>query len=196
MIRVVPPPEPPDFDSKVRQPGNTWLAAHPKESRKKGKRPRDLWSPFRSQLADGFQNRCGYAAMWEPSGTVDHYLSCEHHEELAYEWSNYRYVSGWINSKKGSLDERVLDPFDVDASWFELLLPSCQLIVSEFCPSHLREKAEFTLQRLGLGHNETIIRQRAEWYRMYKEKELTLKGLASKAPLLAIAVEKASPNLP
>jgi hypothetical protein len=29
MIPFEPPPEPPDFDKKARQPGNAWLAKNP-----------------------------------------------------------------------------------------------------------------------------------------------------------------------
>jgi hypothetical protein len=49
MMRFNPPPEPPEFDKKARQPGNTWLAKNPDTK----KRPRDYWSPFKSHLADG-----------------------------------------------------------------------------------------------------------------------------------------------
>ncbi|MCC5670789.1 hypothetical protein LC653_45330 [Nostoc sp. CHAB 5784] len=52
MMPFNPPPEPPDFDKKVRQPGNAWLAKNPNP--KKG--TRDYWSPFKSYLADGFNN--------------------------------------------------------------------------------------------------------------------------------------------
>ncbi|BAZ17951.1 hypothetical protein NIES4071_98320 [Calothrix sp. NIES-4071] len=62
MIPVNPPPEPPDFDEKARQPGNAWLTKNPDP--KKG--VKDYWSPFKSQLADGFNNLCGYSAMYEP----------------------------------------------------------------------------------------------------------------------------------
>jgi hypothetical protein len=84
MMPFNPPPEPPDFDKKVRQTGNAWLAKNPNP--KKG--TRDYWSPFKSYLADGFNNLCGYSVMYEPVGTVDHYRSRENYRNLAYEWSN------------------------------------------------------------------------------------------------------------
>lgn len=46
------------------------------------------------------------------------------------------------------------------------------------------------LDRLHLGHDERVVRQRREWYRMYQEGELTLDGLAKKAPLIAAAIRK------
>lgn len=127
MIPVNPPPEPPDFDEKVRQPGNAWLIKNPDP--KKG--VKDYWSPFKSQLADGFNNLCGYSAMYEPVGTVEHYLSRENYRNLAYEWSNFRYASAWINSSKGALDDFVLDPFNIGKVGSEILLPSLQLVLTK-----------------------------------------------------------------
>jgi hypothetical protein len=47
------------------------------------------------------------------------------------------------------------------------------------------------VDRLHLGHDERVVRQRREWYRMYQEGELSLDGLFKKAPLVARAVAKA-----
>ncbi|MDM3857675.1 MAG: hypothetical protein PT120_23000 [Aphanizomenon gracile PMC649.10] len=89
MLKFNPPAEPENFDAKARQPGNNWLAKNPDK-----KRLKDYWSNFKSDLADGFGNLCGYTVMYEPVGTVDHFLSCENHRHLAYEWTNYRFASG------------------------------------------------------------------------------------------------------
>ena len=127
MIRFQRFDEPGTFDLETRQPGTTWLRNNPQ-----AKRPKDLWSPFKGDLADGFQQLCAYAAMYEPVGTVDHFVSCNEDRTLAYEWSNYRYASGWINSSKGSLKAtNVLDPFEVEDGWFRVLLPSLQLVIDE-----------------------------------------------------------------
>jgi hypothetical protein len=128
--------------------------------------------------------------MFEPVGTVDHYRSCENHPRLAYEWSNYRYASGWINSSKGTLDETVLDPFQVEDGWFEILLPSLQLVLTDAVPSEERARARFTLERLHLRDDERIIRQRRQWYQMYQESKLSLEGLADVAPLIAHAAQR------
>jgi len=127
--------------------------------------------------------------MFEPVGTVDHFLSCREHRDLAYEWNNYRFASQWINSSKQSADDQVLDPFNVEDDWFEILLPSLQLVVTNSVPPEHRERAEYTLSRLHLRDDERVIRQRAEWYRMYREGELSLEGLRRKAPLIARAVD-------
>jgi hypothetical protein len=190
MKRFDPPPEPPDFDAEVRQPGNHWLSQNLHENGilPKGQRPPDRWSGFKAQLADGFGNLCAYSVMYEPVGTVDHYLSCENHPRLAYEWNNYRYSSAWINSSKGTHDEAVLDPFQVEDNWFEILLPSLQLVLTNAVPPEELGRAKFTLKRLHLEHDERVLRQRQQWYKIYQEGNLTLEGLEEVAPLIARAV--------
>ncbi len=182
MIHVAPVPEPGDFDVRARRPGLRWLEEHPD-----AKRPRDYWTPFRPALAEGFLSLCGYCAMFEPVGSVDHYDS---ERSLAYEWDNYRFASAWINSSKQRADTQVLDPYEVEDGWFDLHLPSLQLRVTDSVPEELRAKAEHTLDRLNLRDDERVLRQRREWYRMYQDGELTLGGLREKAPLIAGAVEK------
>ena len=68
-------------------------------------------------------------------GTVDHYLSCANHRALAYEWTNYRFTSARMNSIKRTEDDRVLDPFEVGDDWFEILLPSLQMVQRIASPS-------------------------------------------------------------
>ena len=186
MIHFTPPAEPPEFEEKARKPGMEWLNAHPTG------RPKDLWTAFKAELADGFGNLCGYSAMFEPVGTVDHYLCCENHRKKSYEWSNYRFSSGWINSSKKTEDEKVLDPFEIKNDWFEVLLPSLQLVLTNAVPASEKKRAEHTLERLHLRDDERVIRQRREWYRMYQDGELNLVGLEKKAPLIARAIRKQS----
>jgi len=59
MIRFERVPEPPTFDEAARKPGLRWMHQHPH-----AKRPRDYWTPFKPDLADGFRMLCGYSAMW------------------------------------------------------------------------------------------------------------------------------------
>jgi len=185
MIRFERVPEPRDFSRKARQPGREWLAANPNV-----RRPRDFWTPFKPQLAEGFRQLCAYSAMYEPVGCIDHFLSWKNHPERAYDWSNYRFSSEWINKSKQTVDALVLDPYEVQDGWFEILLPSLQLVVADGVPPAIRERAEYTLKRLHLRDDERVLRQRREWYRMYTEGELTLEGLRGKAPLIASAIER------
>lgn len=186
MIPVPPVPEPPDFEQKARIPGQAWLAANPDK-----KRPHDYWSAFRPPLENGFGRRCGYAAMLDPTGgSVDHYLSCDRHRHLAYEWSNYRWVSHTLNASKQNADDAVLDPYEVGEGWFEIRLPSLQMHTTDAVPEALRAKADFTLTRLKLRDGERVLRWRQSWYEMYRLGELNLDGLRRVAPLIAAAVDK------
>ena len=185
MIPVNKIKKPRDFDTKVKTPGDKWLRDNPN-----AKRPKALWAPYTKILAQGFNDLCGYAAMYDPTGgTVDHYLSAKNHRHLSYEWSNYRFVSGVLNASKKNADETVHDPFDVEDGWFEITLPSLQMRVTDAIPEALRAKAEYTLKRLKLRDGERIIRWRQSWYEMFQSGDLTLEGLRRVAPLLAKAVE-------
>ncbi len=187
---VIPVPrteEPADFDERVRQPGVQWLAANPDVAR-----PRDFWTHCLPALREAFSNRCGYAAMLDATGgTVDHYLSVKNHRERAYEWKNYRLASGPMNITKKNADATVLDSHEIQAGWFEILLPSLQMRVTDLVPNELRERAEYTLIRLKLRDGERILQWRAGWYHGYRNGWITLEGLRQYAPLIAEAVERA-----
>lgn len=184
MIPVPTPPKPANFDGEVLIPGEAWLAANPNATR-----PRPFWDKYRVELETAFSSLCGYAAMLDPTGgTVDHYFSFKNYPELTYDWENYRFASGTLNSSKKTADSDVLDPYDVQAGWFEITLPSLQLQVTKLVPSHLEEKAKYTIQRLGLRDGEKVIRWRKSWYDMHLKGKLLLPGLWDVAPLIAEAV--------
>ncbi len=186
MIHFDPVREPGAFNERARIPGTLWMATHPG-----ARRPVDLWSPFKPELAEGFFQLCAYSAMYEPVGTVDHFISVSEDPSKAYEWSNYRYAASWINSSKASVPHgRLLDPFEVEDGWFEILLPSLQLVVNASAvPEQLIERAQFALLRLHLRDDERVLRQRRQWYELYLSGDLTLSGLSKKAPLIARAVD-------
>lgn len=184
MIPVANPiAKPADFDRDCRKPGLTLLCRNRKPKCFPGH-----WQKFQPDLADGFQNRCGWWAMQIEDGAVDHFLSKKNHPRLAYTWSNYRYIAGTVNSSKGNLDEQVLDPFEVQAGWFKILLPSMQLVRTANVPPSLQAKADFTIKRLWLINGAKVRRNRRRWYEGYKKGLITPAGLNVYAPLLAEAV--------
>lgn len=187
MIPVARPQEPVGFDQECRKPGNGWLTEHPDEDPHK----HPLWSAYRDDLRTAFEARCGFLAMYVTRGTIDHWVSVHTDRTKAYDWSNYRFVDGAVNSsKKPSWEGRLLDPFEVQDGWFEVLLPSLQLVVADIPDDEVRSRAEFTLDKLHLRDGEDVIRLRREWMRLYEESKLTLDGLRQVAPLLARAVER------
>ncbi len=192
------------FDLNCRQPGNAWLAAH---ADKDPHEQSAWWSQFKSDLARHFNYRCGWlATSIEMEGVVEHYLSCGNrknggnslpspHRHLAFEWTNYRYASGIVNSRKGNHDDAVLDPCKIEAGWFEVNLHGFLLQTTDAIPEEKRAKAEFTLDELELrnGHHARMARWR--WYERYWNNGAPLLDLMEKdAPLVAAAVRKAQAN--
>lgn len=189
-FRRVPKPE--NFSRDAEEPGAQWLKSHPQ-----ARRPRDLWSPFKAALASGFRDLCAYSVMYEPVGTVDHFVSFHEDPSRAYDWTNYRFCSPWINASKQDVRaDMLIDPFEVTDGVFEIILPSLQLVVAKDAPASCRARAEFVLNRLHLRDDERVIRQRRAWYGMYESGELTLDGLRKRAPLIARAVERQAPDAP
>ena len=187
MIPVVASDEPADFDETVRKKGQAWLDVHPEQT----KRPPAYWDACASAVADAFAGRCGWAGMYDPTGgTVDHFYSWKNFPYLAYEWENYRFACATINSSKKDIDDAVLDPCEIGEGWFEVILPSLQLVLTDSVPENFRVKAEFTLKRLKLDRGERILKWRLGWYQMYQQGRLDLEGLRMVAPLLASALEK------
>lgn len=191
MIPVANPiPEPEGFDSDCRQPGVVWWTTKGLrgETPKPSAFPKN-WTKYEADLATAFHHRCGWWAMWIAEGQVEHFRSIKNHPGKAYEWSNYRYVAGSVNGSKGNHDDKVLDPFEVEDGWFEVLLPSMQLILTDKVPTDRKSKADFTLKQLKLRNGTKVIRCRKHWYEQFKLGRLDLNGLRAHAPLVAAAVE-------
>ena len=190
--------EPEWFDANCREPGAVFLAENPaRDPHEKSA----WWRQFRPDLAKHFSYRCGWTAMTIVGleGDVDHFLACGHrkgapspHRHLAFEWSNYRYASGTINSRKGNLDDQVLDPCEIGEGWFEVVLPNFVLKKTARLPEELGQKATTTIERLRLFNDSTVRFTRWFWYERYWNGGDPLIDLLERdAPLVAAAVRKA-----
>lgn len=191
MIPVANPiPEPAGFDKNCRKKGREWLERNPDAS---SHRFPGYWRDFQPQLATGFVYRCGWSATHiGTDGAVDHYHSRSgpNGRQLAYEWLNFRYISTTVNSSKQALDAEVLDPFEVRAGWFEVRLPSFQLVRTDQVPANLRAKADFTIKRLKLVSGSKFIANRKYWYQQHRREGLPLDRLREYAPLVATAIDR------
>jgi hypothetical protein len=188
MIRFTLQEEPTGWDARCRARGRKWLARNLDYIR-----PQDYWTEFEPELRAAFNELCAFSAMWVMKADMDHFipvamLKKRGQHELAYEWSNFRYVEGVINQSKR--DYPVLDPFEVQDDWFTILLPSLQLVLTDKVPVRRRKRAMFTLERLKLRDGEVVLRYRQGWFEMYRSRELTLDGLRRRAPQIARAVER------
>jgi len=173
--------------ASTSQRGNDWLARNPNAK----KRPPDYWRKFSFKLGEGFQFLCGYMTLWTTDGTVDHFVSIDEDRSRAYDWDNYRYVAGWVNSSKQHVvSTEILDPYEVEEGWFEILLPTLELVVTSKVPPEKRARAEQTLKSLPIGRDERAIKRRGVYYDGYLKKEFDLALLRKQAPLLAAAIEK------
>ncbi len=192
MIPVVNPiPDPEGFDTECRTPGIVWRATRRlQDATPKTSEFPNLWAKYGDYLGQAFHGRCGWWAMWIAEGQVDHFLSKKNRPDLTYEWSNYRYIAGSVNGSKGNHDDKILDPFEVLDGWFEVILPSMQLILTDQIPKTLIAKAEFTLTELHLHDGKKVVRCRKRWYDQFKGEMLTFDGLQLNAPLVAKAVKK------
>jgi len=192
MIPVANPiKEPEHFGTNCRVPGAAWLAANPKKDCHNAK---SLWSPFRPPLRKGFSERCGYLAIrLHVGGVVDHYVSCSEDRSRAFDWTNYRFASETVNSRKQALDKRkirVLDPFSVQEGWFRVILPSFELVLTDAVDAGSRKLAQETLEELHLGTGYEAIEARWSVYQSHwNDGVVDLVGLRRDAPLIADAVE-------
>lgn len=185
-------PAPTAFAS-ASQHGNDWLARNPKST----ERPPAYWREFNIELGRGFKFLCGYMVLWTTDGTVDHFVSIDEDRSRAYDWNNYRYVAGWVNSSKQNVvSTDILDPYEVEEGWFEILLPTLELVVTSKVPPERRARAEQTLKRLPIGRDERAIKRRGVYYDEYLNKEIDLIQLRKRAPLLAAAIEKQQATRP
>lgn len=193
MIRVERKPPPEGFEEYVRQPGRAWLED---EVHRHRARPRPYWNEWpacRKALRDAFHHRCGYLAMYIPSGHIDHFESWAQCKQtgrhyLAYEWANYRWLLPEINQRKQREPaSELLDPYEVRDEWFELVLPSLELRLTRHVPAELRPRAAHTIKRLGLDRGALAIEQRQAWVDRYME-GLSLERLEQEAPLVGRAL--------
>ncbi len=181
MIRVQPKPEPPDFDEKVRQLGLRAQRQNP---------PRNppLWrKECLHQLWEAYEGICSYLCVFIPKGsgarTVDHFVPGSRRPDLLYEWSNYRLACSLMNARKRQFED-VLDPFEVEDSWFVLDLSFLQVLPNPGLAEEPRRRVQETIDRLGLNDNECL-QARANAYDVYLRNELSLDLLRKWSPFVA-----------
>lgn len=171
----------------VAKRGNDWLQRHASSAG----RPPPYWRQFNHELGQGSDFLCGYMCLWNLDGTVDHFVSIDEDRSLAYDWDNYRYVAGWINSSKQNVrSSDILDPCEVEAGWFKIILPTLELVLTDTVPADKRARAENTLNRLPIGKDGRARRKRAVYFDEYMEGKIQLNELRRRAPLIAEAIER------
>lgn len=182
------------YEQQVRKPGQKWLDTHPMpEPPAKPERPKDYWRYISTDLAKAFHLRCAYTAMFvNYDAQVDHFVSLDEDRSKAYEWDNFRYCVAWFNAKKQrALSSQVLDPLVVEEDWFELSWPDLQLRTTDRFPEHLRDQAEFMLEKLGLRNHDKVMGNREFYLELFFENgEAALSIIERQAPLVARVIQR------
>ena len=89
----------------------------------------------------------------------------------------------------GRASTSFLTHFRYTIEWFEMKLPSLQLVLTDKVPKAKKKIADLTMEKLGLQDDEVVIRYRRKWFEQYQDRNLKLEGLKDFAPLIARAVE-------
>lgn len=192
MIHVQAQPEPTDFDTKVRIPGNTFLASNLNPTNKQFKKHRE-WSNALDDLYAAYDGICAYSASWislvQSQPTVDHYLSKDKAPHLAYEWSNYRLCNPKMNGYKSN-NEDVIDPFHIQDGWLVIDFATFLIDSSDELPDYTRNAVNDTITRLKLNDDDSLVQSRANVIRDYVKGAFTFDYLKRKYPFLAFELER------
>ena len=194
MMHFPKAPRPWGWQTHVLARGRKWLEVPGNRSRE---RPHDYWSSYRASLKSGFRELCAYTVMWTPVRTVDRYIPWKEVRDtrsahLAYQGDNLRYSVEWFNRDREATP--VPDPYEVQNVWFELLLPSLELVATPAVPAAELHRVQAALE--WLGKHDNVISTREGYWLEYRSLDadanpcLSFEALTRKAPLIARALRK------
>lgn len=191
MIPVQPQPEPENFDEHVRIPGNQFLAEIPTPTTNQWK-GKEYWRRVLPSMRRAYKSICAYSAHWIPHSTgnhsVDHFVPRLREPNLAYEWSNFRYVAARFNSRKGT--RSILDPFILSSNWFIIDFTSFYVKPNpELLPAQ-RHAVSKTIEYLRLNDDDDLVAERGAWVQDYRKGEIPFTHLKKKAPFIAYELER------
>ena len=185
MIHIDLQPEPPDFDARVRQPGNAFLQAFPQPNSKQWSKY-NYWTRISDELYQAYGGICAYTAQWFSKTTtqvsVDHFYPKSSYQEKAYEWDNYRLTTQKLNGYKG--DKFVMDPFQITNGDLTIDFPSCLVKPRKDMTPAEKSKAKSTIQILHLNEEEQTS-QRCSIVIAYINQNISRQYLTAKYPFIA-----------
>jgi hypothetical protein len=123
------------------------------------------------------------------SNTVEHFLPKDKYPKQAYEWDNYRLVSGMLNGRKRTRED-VLDPFQVQNGWFVIDFPSLLVKPAPELAPGIAQSVQITVEILGLNDAGTCLQGREAYVRAYCSGEIDFPYLTKKAPFIALELQR------
>ena len=190
MIHIELMPEPSNFDTDVRQPGNTFLSGCPNPSRKDWDKNR-YWSKCSNSLYSLYNGICAYTGQWFSNSmsavSVDHFYPKSIYQEKAYEWDNYRLTTQIMNNNKG--DNIILDPCEIADGDIILDFPSCLVKPRSNMSAGEKNKTLFTIKTLKLN-DEKQANRRCEIVMEYINRDISKRYLQNKYPFIAKELER------
>ena len=185
MLPIILSDEPEEFNEKVRKKGKNYLKRVKNPTTKQWK-THSYWLNVKNDLRDAFKSVCAYSCHWvsDDTGwaTCDHYIDKFSEPNLAYEWTNYRFVCGVLNGRKKN--ESIIDPVNMMAGTFIIDFPS--LLVK---PSDSLEESEYkhaisTINILGLNSESTCLKSRFTHLMEYSNNCINDDYLSRHAPFI------------
>ena len=187
-------PVDPNFNELVRKPGQAFLLTtpHPKSAQWKH---HDYWRRIAPELRRRYNGICAYSCYYihEVTGddTIEHFRPKTPSPTLAYEWTNYRYVCGKLNTWKRT-DETVLDPFNIEDGWFYIEFPTLLVKPTHGLDVSLTALIKNTIIQLHLNDDDPCIRCRQRIIEDFCGGYITFDYLKRHAPFLGGEIERQS----
>ena len=191
MMPVTLQPEPENFVERVKTPGLKFLleVSNPTAEQWKDK---EYWQRVLPDMCKAYQSICAYCAHWIPHSTgnhsIDHFIPKSQNSELAYTWSNFRYVAARFNSRKGT--RIILDPFQLLHDWFVLDFTSFFIRSHPDLLPEQKASVNQTIQILQLNSDDDLVLERQTWVTDYQQGHISYIHLKSHAPFIAYELER------
>lgn len=208
MIHVTPAAEPPDFEARVRVPGQRALAEMVGElpsGQRFGRRfkkianrrediPPDRFPSYWTEILDDLLERYGYICAYScfrihpvtGAGSVDHFAAKSRRWDQVYEWRNYRLACQALNARKRDFSD-ILDPFEVVDGWFQLELVGFQVMPAEGLADPIRYRVQDTIDRLRLNDFRRSRERDAEYY---WDRQISWRVLCDESPFVARELQR------
>ena len=193
LIPVILPAPPPHYISKVKKPGEIFLAENPAPTSKDWSR-HNYWRNIHNYLYRNLGGICVYCASWTPrrndsfvgtdSTSIDHFAPKSVNPQKAYDWNNFRLCRTRLNNLKGEHTD-VLDPCAMTDRCFMLDFSTFRIKPANGISATLETKVKATIKRFRLNDDKDYVDQRIQVIRDYSLGKVSINQLRTKYPFIA-----------